>query len=192
MRDQENIHPENNAQETTPGKVTEGRETRRESLMIVPETPSPDQPTDVNFEIKKELGHCHEIAGRKRHSRTIGINRNIDQPRGNNGCGFLLGNGDNGSRSEFRKLIVLLMVPVMELNLWVLKTSVLSSLGLQVTPLVIASSGILLPDQTQAPTLSERRFACLSTILNFTMIKIHILGFRSSIKFKILPKTIQA
>lgn len=99
MRDQENIPPENNAQETTPGKVTEGREARRESLMTVPETPSPDQPTDVNFAIKKELGHCHEIAGRKRHSRTMGINRNIDQPRGNNGCGFLLGNGDNGSRS---------------------------------------------------------------------------------------------
>ncbi|XP_017244461.1 dynamin-related protein 5A isoform X1 [Daucus carota subsp. sativus] len=99
MKDQENIPPENNAQETTPGKVADGREARRESLMTVPETPSPDQPTDVNFAIKKELGHCHEIAGRKRHSRTIGTNRNVDQTRGNNGCGFLLGNGDNGSRS---------------------------------------------------------------------------------------------
>uniref|UniRef100_A0A2N9F5P2 Dynamin-type G domain-containing protein n=1 Tax=Fagus sylvatica TaxID=28930 RepID=A0A2N9F5P2_FAGSY len=74
MRDQENIPPEKNGQQTTPGKAAEAREALRESQMTVPETPSPDQPCDA------------------------GTSRNADHMRVQNG-GLLFGTGDNGSRS---------------------------------------------------------------------------------------------
>ncbi|KAK9269415.1 hypothetical protein L1049_001188 [Liquidambar formosana] len=99
-REQENIPPEKNAQQTTPGKGSEGREALRECQMTVPETPSPDQPCDIDFAgAKKELGNCIEIGARKRHPRMTGNNRNLDHLRVQNGGGLLFGTGDSGSRS---------------------------------------------------------------------------------------------
>ncbi|KAL6535729.1 Dynamin-related protein 5A [Orobanche hederae] len=95
--DQENIPPEKN--EITPGKAAESREALRECHMTVPETPSPDQPFDVNYAVKKELGNCVDVGARKRHSRIGGSNRNLDHFRTQNGVGLLLGGGDGGSRS---------------------------------------------------------------------------------------------
>ncbi|KAK6134598.1 hypothetical protein DH2020_031657 [Rehmannia glutinosa] len=96
--DQENIPPEKN--EITPGKVAESREALRECQMTVPETPSPDQPCDGNYAVKKELGNCVvEIGARKRHSRIAGNSRNLDHFRTQNGGGLLFGAGDNASRS---------------------------------------------------------------------------------------------
>ncbi|KAA8523913.1 hypothetical protein F0562_010336 [Nyssa sinensis] len=100
MRDQENIPPEKNAQQTTPGKGAEAREALRESQMTVPETPSPDQPCDgVYGGIKKELGNCIEIGTRKCHPRMIGNSRNPNHVRGQNGGGLSFTCGDSGSRS---------------------------------------------------------------------------------------------
>ncbi|KAF7836715.1 dynamin-related protein 5A [Senna tora] len=94
MRDQENIPPEKNPQETTPGKAAEARDALRESQMTVPETPSPDQPGDpVYCGAKKELGNCNDIGPRKRMSRMTGNGKNSDNMRVQNG-GFLMGNGD--------------------------------------------------------------------------------------------------
>ncbi|KAK6134564.1 hypothetical protein DH2020_031684 [Rehmannia glutinosa] len=95
--DQENIPPEKN--EITPGKVAESREALRECQMTVPETPSPDQPCDGNYAVKKELGNCVEIGARKRHSRIAGNSRNLDHFRTQNGGGLLFGGADNASRS---------------------------------------------------------------------------------------------
>ncbi|KAL3652566.1 Dynamin-related protein 5A [Castilleja foliolosa] len=92
INDQENIPPER--VEITPGKATESREPLRECQMTIPETPSPDQPCDVNYAIKKELGNCVEVGAKKRHSRIGGNNRMIQ-----NGGGSLFGPaGDAGSR----------------------------------------------------------------------------------------------
>ncbi|KAI3466105.1 hypothetical protein Pfo_022768 [Paulownia fortunei] len=93
---QENIPSEKN--ETTPGKVAEAREALRECQMTVPETPSPDQPCDLNYAVKKELGNCVEVGARKRHSRITGNNRNLDHFRSQNGGGLSLGSGDTASR----------------------------------------------------------------------------------------------
>ncbi|XP_027171400.1 dynamin-related protein 5A-like [Coffea eugenioides] len=97
-KDQENVPPEKNAQETPPGKSDEAREALRECQMTVPETPSPDQPCEV-FAVKKELGNCIEIGARKRHSRIAGNNRNCDQLRGHKNDSLLFGNGDTVSKS---------------------------------------------------------------------------------------------
>lgn len=94
MKDQENMPPEKSAQETTPGKVTESRDALRECQMTVPETPSPDQPSDGNYGIKRELGNCVEVGARKRQPRISGNARN----HGQNGESLLFGNGDNISR----------------------------------------------------------------------------------------------
>ncbi|XP_060189949.1 dynamin-related protein 5A [Lycium barbarum] len=94
MKDQENLPPEKNTQETTPGKVTENREALRECQMTVPETPSPDQPSDGNYGIKRELGNCVEVGARKRLPRITGNARNVGQ----NGESLLFGNGDNITR----------------------------------------------------------------------------------------------
>lgn len=100
MKDQENIPPEKNAHQTTPGKVTEAREVLRESQMTVPETPSPDQPSDGNYVgVKKELGNCIEVGARKRHPRIVGNSRNSDHLRVQNGGGLLFRGGDSSSRS---------------------------------------------------------------------------------------------
>ncbi|KAL2327642.1 hypothetical protein Fmac_021069 [Flemingia macrophylla] len=89
-RDQENIPPEKNAQETTPGKAAEPL---KESHITIPETPSPDQPGDVVYGVvKKELGICNDIGPRKRASRMAGNNKNSDY-RMQNG-GVLFGNGE--------------------------------------------------------------------------------------------------
>ncbi|CAA0815983.1 Dynamin-related protein 5A [Striga hermonthica] len=93
--EQENIPPERN--EITPGKTAvEHREALRECQMTVPETPSPDQPCDASYVVKKELGgHCVvELGLRKRQSR-IGPNK-----RAQNGGGLMMfGGGDGSSRS---------------------------------------------------------------------------------------------
>ena len=101
MRDQENIPPEKNAQQTTPGKGTEAREALRESQMTIPETPSPDQPCEVVYAgVKKEIGNCIEVGPRKRIARMAG-NRNTEQlTKVHNGGNLLFGNGDSGSRSS--------------------------------------------------------------------------------------------
>ncbi|PSR95692.1 Dynamin-related protein like [Actinidia chinensis var. chinensis] len=99
-KDQENIPPEKNAQQTTPGKVAEAREALRESQMTVPETPSPDQPSDGNYVgVKKELGNCIELGARKRNPRIVGNSRNMDHLRVQNGGGLLFRSGDSNSRS---------------------------------------------------------------------------------------------
>ncbi|KAI9085877.1 hypothetical protein K1719_031954 [Acacia pycnantha] len=93
-RDQENIPPEKNGQETTPGKTAEAKEALRESQMTVPETPSPDQPGDpVYIGAKKDLGNCNDFGPRKRMSRMTGNNKNSDSLRMQNG-GHLLGHED--------------------------------------------------------------------------------------------------
>ncbi|KAL5738048.1 hypothetical protein ACOSP7_030809 [Xanthoceras sorbifolium] len=98
MRDQENMPPQKNAQQTTPGKGEEGREALRECQMTVPETPSPDQPCEVVYGVKKELGNFVEVGPRKRIARMTG-NRNAENIRLQNGGGLLFGNGDSGARS---------------------------------------------------------------------------------------------
>ncbi|GFP79675.1 dynamin-related protein 5a [Phtheirospermum japonicum] len=98
INDQENVPPERI--EITPGKAAESREALRECQMTIPETPSPDQPCDMNYAIKKELGNCMEVGARKRHSRIGGNNRNLDHFRIQNGGSSLFGAaGDAGSRS---------------------------------------------------------------------------------------------
>ncbi|CAO2833390.1 unnamed protein product [Amaranthus hypochondriacus] len=93
VANQENIHPEKNEQETTPGKGLDGREVLRESQMTVPETPSPDQPGDLVYGLlKKEKGNLIEVGARKRHPR-------ISANRISNGT-MLYGSWDNGSRSS--------------------------------------------------------------------------------------------
>ncbi|KAK3028418.1 hypothetical protein RJ639_039628 [Escallonia herrerae] len=99
VNDQENIPPEKNAQETTPGKAAEGREALRESQMTVPETPSPDQPFDGNYGVKKDIGNCIEIGARKRHPRIAGNSRNMDHFKGQNVGSLLFGVGNTGLRS---------------------------------------------------------------------------------------------
>ena len=98
VRDQENIPPEKDAQETTPGKGVETREALRESQLTVPETPSPDQPCDMVYGgVKKEVGNEH--GARKRQARMIGHSRNSDNLRLTNAGSFLFGNADSGLRS---------------------------------------------------------------------------------------------
>ncbi|KAK2968440.1 hypothetical protein RJ640_004446 [Escallonia rubra] len=99
VNDQENIPPEKNAQETTPGKPAEGREALRESQMTVPETPSPDQPCDGNYGVKKDIGNCIEVGARKRHPRIAGNSRNMDHFKGQNVGSLLFGGGNTGLRS---------------------------------------------------------------------------------------------
>lgn len=100
MRDQENVPPEKNVQQTTPGKGAETREALKESQMTVPETPSPDQPCDVAYGgAKKEHGNCIEMGPRKRISRMTGNSRNTEHLRVQNGGGLLFGGGDSSSRS---------------------------------------------------------------------------------------------
>lgn len=93
-RDQENIPPEKNAQETTPGKAAETRDVLRESHITIPETPSPDQPGDAAFGVvKKEPGICNDMGPRKRASRMGGNSKNSDNVRLQNGV-ILFGNGE--------------------------------------------------------------------------------------------------
>ncbi|KAB2098579.1 hypothetical protein ES319_A01G247900v1 [Gossypium barbadense] len=99
-RDQENIPPEKNSKQTTPGKGTEAREALQETQLTVPETPSPDQPCDAVYaRVKKELGNCIEVGPRKRIARMTG-NRNAEQlAKVHNGGSLLFGNGDSGSKT---------------------------------------------------------------------------------------------
>ncbi|MBA0705483.1 hypothetical protein Golax_017674 [Gossypium laxum] len=99
-RDQENIPPEKNSKQTTPGKGTEAREALQETQLTVPETPSPDQPCDVVYaRVKKELGNCIDVGPRKRIARMTG-NRNAEQlAKVHNGGSLLFANGDSGSKT---------------------------------------------------------------------------------------------
>lgn len=93
-RNQENIPPERNTEETTPGKAAaaEGRDSVRESHMTIPETPSPDQPGDpVYGGARKELGICNDVGPRKRVSRMAGNGKNYEYVRLQNN-GVLFGN----------------------------------------------------------------------------------------------------
>lgn len=93
-RGQENIPPENNGTETTPGKTAEAKEALRESQMTVPETPSPDQPGEpVYIGTRKDNGNINDFGPRKRMSRMTGNNKNSDSLRLQNG-GLQMGNGD--------------------------------------------------------------------------------------------------
>ncbi|XP_004141359.1 dynamin-related protein 5A isoform X2 [Cucumis sativus] len=94
MKDQENIPPEKNIQQITPGKGTESRDALRECQITVPETPSPEQPNDAGYGVKKELGNGMDIGVRKRVSRI----KNSSRIGGQDGCGTLFGNGDGSSR----------------------------------------------------------------------------------------------
>ncbi|KAK9024512.1 hypothetical protein V6N11_004671 [Hibiscus sabdariffa] len=97
MRDQENLPPENNPRQTTPGKGMEAREALRESQMTVPETPSPDQPCDVVY----AGGVKAEVGPRKRIARMTG-NRNPEQlMKVHNGGSLLFGNGASCSISAY-------------------------------------------------------------------------------------------
>ncbi|KAI4374700.1 hypothetical protein MLD38_012663 [Melastoma candidum] len=99
MTDQENIPPEKKKLQITPGKGSEGKEALRESQMTVPETPSPDQPSDPAINVlKKEPGNYIEAGPRKRSSRIGGNNRHPEQLRIQNG-GLLFGNGDAALKS---------------------------------------------------------------------------------------------
>ncbi|KAB2615903.1 dynamin-related protein 5A [Pyrus ussuriensis x Pyrus communis] len=98
MKDQENIPPEKNAHQTTPGKGTDARDALRESQMTVPETPSPDQPCDGG--LKKDLGNGIDVGARKRISRMPGNNRSSDNTRTQqNGGSLLFGNVDGTLKS---------------------------------------------------------------------------------------------
>ncbi|XP_010545840.1 PREDICTED: dynamin-related protein 5A [Tarenaya hassleriana] len=89
MKDQENIPPENNAHQTTPGKGGE-------SQITVPETPSPDQPCEIVYGlVKKEIGNCPDGGGARKRMTRMGGNRNM-----NGGGEILFGNGDKRSRSS--------------------------------------------------------------------------------------------
>ncbi|RZC50908.1 hypothetical protein C5167_019342 [Papaver somniferum] len=101
MGDEENIPPERNAQQTTPGKSTTAKDALRESQLTVPETPSPDQPCDLVFGVgkKKEQVNSNELGAKKRHARMVANSRNLDHRRLHNGPENLFGNSDIGSRS---------------------------------------------------------------------------------------------
>ncbi|XP_050371178.1 dynamin-related protein 5A [Argentina anserina] len=97
MIDQENIPPEKNTQQTTPGKGSEARDSLRECQMTVPETPSPEQPCDGGA--KKDLGNANDIGPKKRVSRMAGNNKYFDNVRAQNGGALLFGNVDDALRS---------------------------------------------------------------------------------------------
>ncbi|KAE9616993.1 putative dynamin GTPase [Lupinus albus] len=103
MRNQENIPPEKNIEDTTPGKVPEARDALRESQMTIPETPSPDQPGEpVYVGGKKELGICNDMGPRKRVSRVTANSKVSDFIRQQN-SGILFGNG-NSSGSAYSEI----------------------------------------------------------------------------------------
>lgn len=84
QKDQENVPPQKNAHEdTTPGKLLEARE----AYMTVPETPSPDQPSDGIYVIKKEHGNYIEGGAKKRHSRIKGNSKVLDNLKFQSGGG---------------------------------------------------------------------------------------------------------
>ncbi|XP_072955811.1 dynamin-related protein 5A isoform X2 [Typha angustifolia] len=95
--DQENIPPKDQ-QLVTPGKGTESMDVLRESQMTIPETPSPDQPSDIPGVKKKENDNVVEFGGRKRHARVMGYGRNLDSNR-NQKNNIFVGGNDFGSKS---------------------------------------------------------------------------------------------
>ncbi|KAG6480835.1 dynamin-related protein 5A-like [Zingiber officinale] len=95
--DQENVAPKDQ-QHSTPGKVTETtKDVLRESQLTVPETPSPDQPSDDFGIKKKEIGNLMDVGGRKRQARLAG-GRNVDANRYQNNS-ILFGAGTMGSKA---------------------------------------------------------------------------------------------
>lgn len=95
--DQENIPPKDQ-QHSTPDKATETtKDVLRESQLTVPETPSPDQPSDDFGIKKKEIGNLMDAGGRKRQARLAG-GRNVDANRYQNNS-ILFGAGTMGSKT---------------------------------------------------------------------------------------------
>ncbi|KAK8970118.1 Dynamin-related protein 5A [Platanthera guangdongensis] len=83
--DQENIPPKDQ-ENTTPGKKPEAVKAYRESQMTIPETPSPDLPSEAVLGVrKKDNVNCMDIAGRKRQARSVAGGGGIsDAPRSHN------------------------------------------------------------------------------------------------------------
>ncbi|CAM8880074.1 unnamed protein product [Rhodiola kirilowii] len=99
MKDQENIAPENAEQQTTPSKAIEAREALKECQMTIPETPSPEQPSDgVCIGGKKEQRNCYEGGARKRQARLAG-HKNSDHVAVP-GSGILFQKVNNGTKSS--------------------------------------------------------------------------------------------
>ncbi|KAL1556491.1 Dynamin-related protein 5A [Salvia divinorum] len=96
----ENIPP--GKDETTPGKMIESREVLKECQMTVPETPSPDQPCDGNYVVKKEPSNCVEVGARKRQARIAGNNKNLAHFRTQ--IGGVLFSGGAGSGSVYTEI----------------------------------------------------------------------------------------
>jgi hypothetical protein len=75
---QENLPPRDHQHSTPPtSKGNESKEVLRESQLTVPETPSPDLPSDIHGGRKKENGIPNDGGPRKRHARMAAYtNRN--------------------------------------------------------------------------------------------------------------------
>ncbi|RWR96236.1 dynamin-related protein 5A [Cinnamomum micranthum f. kanehirae] len=78
------------------GKEQKPKKPFEDSNMTVPETPSPDQPSDIVYGAK-EKGKCNDI-GRRRHARILANSRNAEHYQHQNGS-LLFGGGDIGLRS---------------------------------------------------------------------------------------------
>ncbi|KAF3671019.1 hypothetical protein FXO38_06800 [Capsicum annuum] len=79
----------------TLGKITDNRKALRECQMTLPKTPSPNQPFNGNYGIKRELGNYVKVGAIKCHPRIAGNVGNSGQ----NGESLLFGNRGNMSRS---------------------------------------------------------------------------------------------
>ena len=90
---QENMPPKDQQHMTPPTKGNESKDVLRESQLTVPETPSPDLPSDIHGGKKKDNGIPNEGGPRKRHARMAAYtNRN----QHNNS---IIGADDIGSKS---------------------------------------------------------------------------------------------
>ncbi|CAO1944975.1 unnamed protein product [Urochloa humidicola] len=90
---QENMPPKDQHHMTPPAKGNEAKDILRESQLTVPETPSPDLPSDIHGGKKKDNGIPNDGGPRKRHARMAAYtNRNHH----NNS---IIGADDIGSKS---------------------------------------------------------------------------------------------
>uniref|UniRef100_A0A0A9FBW1 Uncharacterized protein n=1 Tax=Arundo donax TaxID=35708 RepID=A0A0A9FBW1_ARUDO len=90
---QENVPPKDQQHMTPPTKGNESKEVLRESQLTVPETPSPDLPTDIHVGKKKDNGIPNDSGPRKRHARMAAYTNRNHQ---NNS---IIGADDMGSKS---------------------------------------------------------------------------------------------
>lgn len=89
--DQENIPPKDQ-QQTPAGKIAELKEAYRENQLTVPETPSPEMPSDASFGAKKKENGL-DVGARKRQARVMTNGRNSEIIRNHSGFSF----GNSGS-----------------------------------------------------------------------------------------------